>query len=152
MSHIHPNRFLKTVLRLDAATCFLMGVAMTAFSSSLASLFELPGELLMWAGLSLFPFAAMLLLAAGKERVSPALLGAIVVLNLGWAADSFVLGLLGWVQPNTWGSLFLYGQALGTAALAALEIGGWRGSPASRDPQCAGLPQGRGGRSSVAGT
>ncbi len=51
-----------------------------------------------------------------------------VVLNAVWTVDSFALGLLGWITPNTFGSVFLYGQAVAVAALTGLEIVGWRTS------------------------
>lgn len=131
MTSLHPTIFLKNVLRLDAATCLLMGFGMTVFSGQLSELFDLPAGLLTWAGLSLFPFAGMLLLAAGRERVPQPLLVAIILLNAGWAIDSFLMGLAGWVTPNTPGAVFLYGQALGTAALATLETAGWKSSQSS---------------------
>ena len=54
-----------------------------------------------------------------------------VGLNAVWTVDSFALGLLDWITPNTFGSLFLYGQAVAVEALTGLAVVGWRTSRGS---------------------
>jgi CHASE2 domain-containing sensor protein len=87
----------------------------------LASLFGLPDALLRYAGLSLIPFAAFVAFMAVRDRVSRPAVLAIIIANVLWVVDSFLLLLTGWVQPSVLGYVFVIGQAVIVAAFAEVQ-------------------------------
>jgi hypothetical protein len=114
---------LCSLLRLDAATCTVMGLALTVASGPIASVTAIPAGLLFYAGLSLFPIAAFMAAISGRAGQWPWAVWLVVAGNVGWTAASFLLLLGGVIQPNGLGVAFIAGQALAVAALAALEYG-----------------------------
>lgn len=131
MNTFHPSTFLRRVLLADAATCVASGLLMTLGARPAGELLGLPADLLLYAGLGLFPFAAFVAYLATREELPRAAVWAVIVLNLLWVADSLLLLLAGWVTPNAAGYAFVVGQALAVAALAELEWLGLRRSPAA---------------------
>jgi hypothetical protein len=121
MQVIRTSTFLRWVLFADAATCLACGLLMTLGYGALAWFLGLPGELLLYAGISLLPFTAYLIYLATREYLSPLLVWLVIVLNVLWAADSFLLLLTGWVAPTGPGYAIVIVQALGVAMFAALE-------------------------------
>ena len=115
--------FLRNLLLLDATTSFGAAVVMAAGASFLAPLLALPSGLLFWAGVALFPFAAMLVLLARRSEVSRIAMIDIAAINVLWVAASFGIMLGGLVQPNLLGALFITAQALAVALFAILQIG-----------------------------
>ena len=120
---IANTRFLRNLLLLDATTSLGAGVVMAAGASFLAPLLALPSGLLFWAGLALFPFAAMLVVLARRAEVSRIALIDVAAINVLWVAASFGIMLGGLVQPNLLGALFITAQALAVALFAVLQIG-----------------------------
>ena len=120
---IANTRFLRNLLLLDATTSLGAGVVMAAGASFLAPLLALPSGLLFWAGLALFPFAAMLVVLARRAEVSRIALIDVAAINVLWVAASFGIILGGLVQPNLLGALFITAQALAVALFAVLQIG-----------------------------
>ena len=120
---IANTRFLRNLLLVDATTSLGAGVVMAAGASFLAPLLALPSGLLFWAGLALFPFAAMLVVLARRAGVSRIALIDIAAINVLWVAASFGIMLGGLVQPNLLGALFITAQALAVALFAVLQIG-----------------------------
>ena len=123
--------FLRRVLSLDAATCVAAGLLLTLGAGPLEPALGLPAPLMRYAGLSLLPFAALLVYLATREQLSPPAVWAVVLLNVLWAVDSLLLLLTGWVSPTELGSAFVVMQALGVAAFAALEYLGLRRATAT---------------------
>lgn len=123
------DRFLRNVLFLDAATCVACGLLMTLAALPFGALANLPPELLLYAGLSLFPIAAFFAWVALKALDSAAALTLVIVGNLAWAAASLWLLLGGMVAPNAIGQVFIVGQAAVVLALTACEVRGalWGG-------------------------
>jgi hypothetical protein len=115
----HPN-FLRTVLRIDAATCVATGLLMTVGTKPLAGLTQLPPGLLLAAGLSLLPIAAFIVFV-----------WLIIFGNIGWVLASVWLLIAGAVTPNALGAAFVIVQAVAVAALATLEFMGVRDAPAA---------------------
>jgi hypothetical protein len=114
-----PNHTLKNVLLLDAATCIGAGALMAFGSSFVSGLTAIPAQLLWWAGLILFPCAA-LMIAAGLQAVpSRPLVWLIVLGNIGWVAASVALFAV--ISPNALGVVFILAQAAAVAILALLE-------------------------------
>jgi hypothetical protein len=121
----HPN-FLRTVLLADAATCVATGLLMTAGSGLLAGLTHLPAALLMSAGLSLFPIAAVIAFVAMRPATWPLGVWLVIVGNVGWVIASLYLLVPGTIAPNALGYAFLIVQAVAVAVLTELEIMGIR--------------------------
>jgi hypothetical protein len=123
--------FLRRVLFADAATCVATGLLFVLGSGALESFMGLPAGLTRYAGLSLLPFAALLVYLATRESPSPPLVWAVIALNALWTVDSFLLLLTGWVTPTELGYAFIVVQAVGVAAFAGLEYLGLRKATAA---------------------
>lgn len=123
---IRVSNFLRYVLFADAATCLACGLLLSIGGTFLQSITNLPLELMLYAGLSLFPFTALLLYAATRKSVSKTVVWLIIGLNLLWTIDSFLLLVSGYVAPTAFGYIFVAFQAVGVAAFAALEFHGLR--------------------------
>jgi len=119
---------LRNLLLADAATCAAMGLALDLGAAPLATLTGLPAALLSYAGLSLFPIAAVMLLAALRPALQS--LGAPLVIagNAAWVAASLLLLVSGWAAPNGLGIAVVLTQALAVAVLAWLELAALRRS------------------------
>ena len=114
------STFLRRTLALDAATCVAMGALLVALQAPLAGLLGLPAALLFYAGLALFPCAALMLVA----HRSRALAWLVVAGNAAWIAGSVFVLLL--ASPTAPGYAFVIAQALAVAVLAAFEYIGIR--------------------------
>lgn len=119
---IRVSNFLRGVLFADAATCLVMGLLLSTGSGFLTNILGLPTELMLYAGLSLFPFAAFLIYAATRKSISKTAVWLIIGLNLLWTADSFLLLVSGFIAPTAFGYVFLIFQAAGVLMFAALEF------------------------------
>jgi hypothetical protein len=124
MQTIRSDRFLRNVLFLDAATCTGCGLLMVLGTRPFGQLASLPPELLLYAGLALFPIAGFFAWVGAKALHSPAALSAVIGGNLAWAAASFWLLLGGAIAPNALGQGFIAAQAVVVLALTACEVRG----------------------------
>ncbi|HTV20548.1 MAG TPA: hypothetical protein VMG12_17815 [Polyangiaceae bacterium] len=124
MQTLRSDRFLRNVLFLDAATCTGCGLLMVLAARPFGQLAHLPPELLLYAGLSLFPIAGFFAWVGAKALHSAAALTAVIGGNLGWAIASFWLLLGGAVAPNALGQVFIAAQAAVVLALTAAELKG----------------------------
>jgi hypothetical protein len=130
MSPIQTNNSaLQNVLLLDAATCVAAGALMTFGSNFVAGLTAIPVPLLYWAGLILFPIAALMAYVGLQATPPRALVWLIVLGNIGWVAAS--LGVFAFIAPNALGYVFIAAQATAVALLALLEHGALQGSGAA---------------------
>jgi hypothetical protein len=128
MQLLRTSTFLRWVLFADAATCVATGLLMTFGSGPLGEYLGLPAGLLRYSGISLLPFAALLVYLASRETLSSPVVWTVIVLNALWAVDSILLLLTGWVAPTELGSTFVVAQALGVAVFAMLEYFGLKRS------------------------
>jgi hypothetical protein len=119
MTTMHSSNALQNVLLLDAATCVGAGALMAFGSNFVASLTALPAPLLFWAGLILFPIAALMAYAGLQAAPPRPLVWLIVLGNIGWVAAS--LGVFAFIAPNALGYVFILAQAAAVAVLALLE-------------------------------
>ena len=126
MQSLRTSTFLRRVLFADAATCVATGLLLTLGPGLFEQFTGLPAALLRYAGLSLLPFAALLVYLATRESVSPMAVWTVVLLNALWTLDSFLLLLTGWVVPTEPGYAFVVAQALAVAVFAGLEYFGLR--------------------------
>lgn|SRR5262245_7635336 len=134
MQTIRISTFLRATLLIDAATCAVMGLLMTLFSTSLSNLMALPAPLLFYAGLSLFPFSGFLVYVATRGKTAAPLVWAIVLGNALWTLGSILILPAGWVTPNFFGFCFVLFQAAGVAVLAGLELIGLKRSESETVP------------------
>lgn len=110
---------LQNILLLDAATCVAAGALMAFGSKFVAGLTGIPAPLLYWAGLLLFPVAALMIFAGLQASPSRPIVWLIVLGNIGWVIAS--LGVLGFIAPNALGYIFILAQAAVVGVLALLE-------------------------------
>ena len=126
MQSLRTSTFLRRVLFADAGTCVATGLLLALGPAPLEQFTGLPAVLLRYAGLSLLPFAALLVYLATRESVSPMAIWTVILLNALWTVDSFLLLLTGWVSPTELGYAFVAAQALAVAVFAGLEYFGLR--------------------------
>src|SRR3546814_19277042 len=114
--------FLRRVLALDALSCAGMGVLLAAAAAPLAPLFGLPEGLVRGAGLLLLPLAAFIGGLDSRPSTPPLLVWVVIVGNLGWGLESFVL--VGKYVPSltALGTAFVPSQALTLLDLAGPDL------------------------------
>ena len=117
-------RLLHWTLRADASSGIAMGLPLVAFAEPLAAMLGLPAQLLLACGLALFPFAALMLLAARSERPPAALVWLVIGGNVVWVLGSVWLWFT--LPLTLLGQVFLVAQALAVVVLTELEVTGWR--------------------------
>lgn len=120
------NPFLRQILLIDAAVSGAAGLLMAAGARFLSPMLGLPTGLLVWAGLALFPFVALLIIVARRGEASRLTIIDIIAINALWVAASFGLLASAWVAPTLLGYAFVIAQALAVALLALLQVVGFR--------------------------
>jgi len=116
------TRFIRTALVLDAAASGALAILAIAAAPLLSPLLGLPQALLVWAGVLLVPWVALLVVLARRSSVARMLLIDVVALNALWVAASFGLLASGLVTPTVLGSAFVLLQALAVAGFAVLQM------------------------------
>jgi hypothetical protein len=129
MSFAQSKTALQNILLLDAATCVAAGTLMAFGSNFVSGLTAIPAPLLTWAGLILFPVAALMVYAGLQATAPRPIVWLIVLGNAGWVAAS--LALLAVISPNGLGVAFILAQAAAVAVLALLEHSGLQRSGAA---------------------
>lgn len=121
MLHQSQIPALQTILKLDSATCALMGALLVSASGLVAGVTAIPANLLFWAGLLLLPVAAFMAVLAGTVSVPS--LGAYLVIggNLLWIVASLALPVAGVISPNVFGWILVLGQAIVVAGFVWVE-------------------------------
>ena len=125
------SNFLRTVLKLDAASCLGMAAAVLPFAASLQAPLGIDARILQGAAASLVPIG-LFILWLGSRREAPAALVLLVIAgNVGWTAASLVAAAsLPQITPA--GQMLTVGQGLAVLLLAFLE---WRGMRSSQSAQ-----------------
>jgi hypothetical protein len=121
------NSFLRRVLAADAVTCVAAGALMAFGAGVLAPLTGLPQPLLLWAGVILFPVAALMAFLSRRDTAPAPLVWLVVLGNAGWVVGSIAVLIL--AQPTTLGFAFVVAQAAAVAVLTVLE---WRATTGQR--------------------
>lgn len=129
LSQLSP--LLRRVLIADAAISGATGLIMTVFADALSEPLGVPVALMRYAGVSLLPFAALLVYLATRENLSSAVVWAVIVANALWAVDSILIILIGWVEPTVLGHAFIIAQALVVALFAEAQYIGLKKSVAA---------------------
>lgn len=129
-----PDRWtlLRKALIADALISGVTGTMMMIGAPLVDQLLGLPSSLLLYAGLSLLPFAALLAVCAIRPSLPQPLVWAIIAYNALWAIDSVLLLLLGVVSPTLLGTAFVIAQAVVVALLAELQYMGLRAEAGAR--------------------
>ena len=121
-NHIANTPFLRFALLGDAAASGATGLLMAAGSAPLAELLSLPRPLLIGAGFFLLPYAAIIAWLGMRTSVMKLAVWAVIAINATWVVESMLLLLLGWVQPNTLGIVFIVAQAAAVAVFAEFQF------------------------------
>jgi hypothetical protein len=112
---------LRQWLVVDTLTCLAFGALLVAAAAPLSALLGLPQSLLFYAGLVLFPCAALMALAA-KTLARPLVL-LVVAGNVAWIAASIAVTWM--FELTAMGLAFVTIQAAAVGVLATVE---WRAS------------------------
>ncbi|RCK43966.1 hypothetical protein TH30_16515 [Thalassospira profundimaris] len=106
---------------IDAATCLGFGLLLTAGSGWLGQWLGLPVDLLFYAGLILFPCAALMTFTGRQPTPGNALVLLIILGNLGWVAASLGVLMMSFITPTVPGYGFVILQAIAVGMLAVIE-------------------------------
>jgi hypothetical protein len=120
------SKFLRLVLRIDAVTCVLSGLASLLLANVLAAPLGLPAGLLQVSGAILLGFAGLIAFAASRVPALRWPVWLVVIGNAVWALDSVLLLVSDSVQPSALGTSYVIAQALAVVVLAELEYTGLR--------------------------
>jgi hypothetical protein len=91
MLDLDDSPILRRALLADAALSGITGLLLVGGGSFLAEFLTLPDPLLRYTGLALLPYAAVVAYIATRQRLSRAVVWAVVLLNVLWVLDSLVL-------------------------------------------------------------
>lgn len=121
------SNFLRTVLKLDAASCLGMAAVVLAFAAGLQAPLGIDARILQGAAASLIPIGSFILWLGSRREAPAALVVLVIVGNIGWTAASLVAAAsLGGITPI--GQATVAGQGLAVLALALAEWAGLRAS------------------------
>jgi hypothetical protein len=121
------SKFLRTVLKLDAASCLGMAALVIPASAALQEPLGIEAGVLAAAAASLIPIGLFILWLGTRREVPALLVGLVIAGNLGWTAAS--LAAAGSLPGITMlGQAAVAGQGLVVLALALAEWAGLRSS------------------------
>ena len=123
------SNFLRTVLKLDAATCLGTAALVLPTAGSLSGPLGIEAAALIAAATSLIPIGLFMLYLGTRRSAHPALVYLVIVGNLGWTAASIATAF-GLPGITGLGSFLVAAQAIVVLFWALLE---WRGLAQSRD-------------------
>ena len=121
------NRFLRTVLMIDAASCLGMAAIVLPTAQAASGPLGVDAGLLTFASAALVPIGLYMLWLFSRREAAPLLVWLVILGNLGWTAASFATaaslpGITGL------GALLVGGQGAAVLALAIAEWIGLRSS------------------------
>jgi hypothetical protein len=103
-----------------------MGLVLAPAAGLLAPLLGLPDGLIRGAGIMLLPLTLFILWLASRASPPRAGVGIVIIGNIGWAVESFILIAQAADTITPFGTAFVAAQALAVLALALLEYVGLR--------------------------
>jgi hypothetical protein len=125
------SRLLRRTLVADAAISGVTGLLLAAAATPLGDLLGVPVALLRYAGVSLIPFAVLLVVLATRESLPAIAVRIVIAANVLWAIDSILLLFTGWIEPSALGYAFIIAQAAIVALFAEIQHAGLRAATAS---------------------
>ena len=126
MTIADSSTFLRRTLWLDAAVSGMTGIVMALGAGVLEPWLAIPGVLFRVAGVSLLPFAALLVALATRPTVPKSAIAAVIVANALWVVASIALLVSGQVAPTLLGYVFVVVQAFAVLGFAELQWVGLR--------------------------
>lgn len=121
------SKFLRTVLKLDSASCLGMAALVLPAAGALQAPLGIEAPLLQAAAVPLIPIGLFMLWLGTRREANPAFVWLIILGNIGWTAASLLAAAsLAGITPL--GQLAVVGQGLAVLALAIAE---WAGLSAS---------------------
>lgn len=130
MSHVQPSPLLRNALLADGLLGISTGLLLVLGANWLTGFLELPRLLLMASALILLPLGGLLFWLSRQPQLHRQAVWAVVSLNTLWVIESGLSLVLGWIEPNLFGYVFIIGQAVVVALLAELQWFGLRQSRA----------------------
>lgn len=127
---IQSSLFLRRALYADAIVSGATGVLLVTATGPLATLLDLPFQLLLSSGLFFVPYAAFVGWLGACAHPPRVLIWAVIIGNAGWTLASVALLIAGPVTPNLLGSAFIAMQAIAVGVFAELQYIGLRKSSA----------------------
>jgi hypothetical protein len=121
------STFLRTILKLDAASCLGMAAIVLAATGALSGPLGIDPTMLRGAALSLIPVGLFILWLGTRRQAPAALVYLVIVGNVGWAAGS-LLAAAELPGITALGAALVAGQGLAVLALAVMEWWGVRQS------------------------
>ena len=129
------STYLRTILKIDAASCLAMGAVLVPAAPALEGPTGMADALLRASGLALLPLGLFILWLGTRRQAPAALVMLVIIGNVGWTAASFMVAAsLPLITPA--GQLLTVGQGLAVLLLAYLE---WRGLRSSQSAQPSGV-------------
>ena len=122
MSTVRVSPFLHLALLVDAAISGATALLMTFAAGPLAQLTRLPEALLLWVGLALLPYVAIVAWMGRRETLPRAGVWAVIACNAVYAIDCVWLLASGNVAPNWIGQAFVVVQAVAVGVFAELQF------------------------------
>ena len=124
------SNFLRTVLKLDAATCLGTAALVLPTAAALEAPLGVESAILTAAAASLVPIGLFMLWLGLRREAAPALVWLVILGNFGWTAASLAAaealpGITGL------GQAVVAGQGIAVLALALAEWAGLRASQAA---------------------
>lgn len=129
MQTIETSKLLKFAFLADAVACGTTAALQLVGGQGLAVQLALPAQLLTGTGVFLALNSALLIVLAQFRTVWTPMAWIIILGNVGWAAITLDLVLMGTLKPSTLGVAFLTVQSLAVLALGALQYAGLKRSP-----------------------
>ena len=123
--------FLRRVLALDSASCATIGLLLCLGAAPLSGMFGLSERLLFGAGVLLLPLAAFIAWLASRPAPPAALVWLVIVGNVAWSVESFLLISTEGARITALGTAFVAGQVAAVLVVALLEYAGLRRMRAS---------------------
>lgn len=120
MSNIVNHPGLKTILRLDAATCAAVAILQLGFASQLSPWLGLAAPLLVGSAAFLLIYVGLLLWMSRASHLVPWLLQLVVWGNVGWGLACLALAF-GLPGITGLGVAYLLLQAITVCAIAAWQ-------------------------------
>jgi hypothetical protein len=124
MPAVNSTEFLRRMLLIDAAISGSTGVLLAVGADTLERLLSVPAAVLRPAGVSLLPFAALLVALATRPALPRAAVMAVIGANALWVVASVLLLVSGLVTPTVLGYTFVIVQAIAVLGFAELQ---WMG-------------------------
>ena len=128
MRIVKSSALLRRILATDAVFSGLSGVGLTLGAAPFSTLFGLPYELVLGAGLFLVPYALFVAWLGARATAPSALVWLVVVGNAVWTLESIVLVVSGQASPTTLGAAVVIAQAIAVAIIADVQALGLKRS------------------------